>query len=183
MHRIRLIGSALVVAIAFGVTAAGASAAKTTLVLKEELGPRLAVGASVGMYIELPLEECVLEGSALVGVNGAKRDILDKPTSVTLCEDSEVPGGSIQEIQLSIYRKVTVVSTPGDLMRVDPFLEGCVYEFKKLTGTLETPGVTVVTGEAKGKLSKTYTTATGCEKKLITEFTLVVEMESELVTG
>jgi len=181
MYAIRRVVPALAALAALGAVPASASAVKTTLVLKEEKGGPLATGASIGMYVEFPLAECVVEGSAVVSVNSAKRDILDKPLSATLCNDSETSGGAIQEVQLSVYGKATIVAAPGSPLLINPYLEGCVYEFKKLTGTLETPGEAVISGESKGKLSKTHTTATGCEQRLITEFSAVLELESELV--
>jgi hypothetical protein len=68
-------------------------------------------------------------------------------------------------------------------MRLDPGLEGCVYEFTKLVGTYKPPEISTISGEAKGKLSKAYSTATGCEKKLLTEFTLYLEAGGELLTS
>ncbi len=98
-------------------------------------------------------------------------------------QDAEVPGGAIKEIQLTASGKATIRSAEGDAIRIDPYLEGCVYEFSKLSGTFKTPEVATITGEARGKLSKAYTTAKGCEKKLNTEFTLYVEAGGELLTS
>ena len=181
--RLRLIGAVLLAAILCGALAGGAQAARTTLVLTEEGGPQFPPGATVGLYIEFPEAECVLEGYAAVGANAAKRDILNEPFSVTLCEDSEVPGGAIKEIQLTSTGKATVLADPAELLLLDPELEGCIYEFKKLKGTFKSPGPLQVTGEATGKLSKALTTVKGCLPKDRVEFVIGMEAESELLTS
>lgn len=183
MHRIGLVGTVLAVAVFFGALSVQAASAKTTLLLTEERGPALAIGASVGMYIEFQEAECVLEGAAVLAINQESKDILGESLPVTLCNDAEVPGGAIKEIQLTASGKATIRSAEGDAIRIDPYLEGCVYEFSKLSGTFKTPEVATITGEARGKLSKAYTTAKGCEKKLNTEFTLYVEAGGELLTS
>jgi hypothetical protein len=184
MRRTALIGAALAVAIGCAALSADAASAKTTLLITEEEGPVLPVGASVGMYIEFQEAECVLEGAAVITVNREAKDLLDgSGLPVTLCDDSETPGGAIREIQLTSSGKATIRSTEGDAMRLDPGLEGCVYEFTKLVGTYKPPEISTISGEAKGKLSKAYSTATGCEKKLLTEFTLYLEAGGELLTS
>jgi len=181
VHRIRLIGLALGVVVALCALAPGPASAKTKLLLSEELGTAFATGAAVGMYIEFPSAECVLEGDALIAVNDAKKDLLDQPFSTTLCLDSETAGGSISEIQLTSSGKAKIIAKEADPLKLDPYLEGCVYEFKKLSGTFEAPEVAAIEGVAKGKLSQALTTATGCEKKLVTEFTLHLEAAGELL--
>jgi hypothetical protein len=183
VHRIGFIGSLLAVAIVLGALSADAASAKTTLVLTEEGGPAFAPGASVGMYIEFQEPECVLEGAAILAINNETKDILHESLSATLCDDSEVPSGGIREIQLTSSGRATIRTTEGDAVRLEPFLEGCVYEISKMSGTFKSPEVSTISGVAKGKLSKTYTTATGCERKLTTEFTLFLEAGGELLTG
>jgi hypothetical protein len=183
VQRIGLIGSVLAVAIVFAALGAASASAKTTLVLtEEEGGPPLMPGAPVGMYIEFQEPECEFEGSALLSINHETKDILTGSSSVTLCDDSETPSGGISEVQLTTSGKATIRTTPGNAVRLDPYLEGCVYEFTKLSGTFIAPEISTISGEAKGKLSKTYTTVKGCEKKLTTEFTLFLEAGGELLT-
>jgi len=183
MHRLKITAAVLATAIVLGGLSASAASARSTLVIKEEGGPALAVGASVGMAIEFPGAECVIEGSALVAINHEIKDALGSPLSVTLCSDAEITGGALKEIQLTSSGKVLIRTVTGQPLRIEPFLEGCVYEITKLAGAFKTPELSTVNGEAKGKLSKAYSTAKGCEKKLTTEFTLYLEASGELVTG
>jgi hypothetical protein len=178
MHRIRIVGLALTAAFALAGLSAGTASAKS-LLLKEEGGGALAPGAEVGFFIEFTAAECVVEGFAFDGVNPAHKEILEKPFSISYCEDEEVPGG-VQEVELTSSGNGTIIATSGSPIRLEPALEGCVYEFKKLAGFFTSPGPVLISGEAKGKLSKAFTTSKGCEKKLTTEFTAIVEADSEV---
>jgi hypothetical protein len=178
MGRIKIAGLAVIAAMA--VCALGPSVAGArSLVLLEEKGGPLAPEAVVGFFVEFSEAECVVEGYAFVGINSSHKDLLRNPFSLAYCEDEQVPSG-IQEIALTSSGNGSLLASPGSPIRIEPPLSGCVYEFKKLAGFFTSPGPLTIKGEARGKLSKALSTSKGCEAKLLTEFTAVLEIESEV---
>jgi hypothetical protein len=179
MDRIKVAGLTLIAVIALGALNASAASATRSLVLEEEAGGPLAPGAVVGFYVEFTEAECVIEGYAYTAVNSAHKDLLNNPFSLAYCEDEQVPSG-IQSIQLDSAGNGKLLASAGTPIRLEPALEGCVYEFKKLSGFFASPGQIRINGEARGKLSRTLTTSKGCEPKLATGFTAVLEIDSEI---
>jgi hypothetical protein len=179
MGRIRVVGLALIAAMALAALSAGAASAARSLVLEEEGGGALATGAVVGFFVEFTEAECVIEGYAFAAVNSAHKDLLNNPFSLAYCEDEQVPSG-IQSIQLDSAGNGKLVASAGTPIRLEPALEGCVYEFKKLSGFFASPGQMRINGEARGKLSRALSSSKGCEPKLATAFTAVLEIDSEI---
>jgi hypothetical protein len=178
MSRIKIAVLAAVAATALCALGPGPAQAKSLVLLEEKGGP-LAPEAVVGMLVEFSEAECVIEGYAYVGVNSAHKDLLTNPFTLAYCEDEQVPVG-VKEITLSTAGNGTLLASPASPIRIEPPLSGCVYEFKKLAGFFSSPGPLKIKGEARGKLSKALSTAKGCETKLITEFTAMLEIESEV---
>ena len=178
MGRIKIAVLAVITATVLCALGPGPAQARSLVLLEEKGGP-LAPEAVVGMLVEFSEAECFVEGYAYVGVNSSHKDILNNPFTLAYCEDEQVPVG-VKEITLSTAGNGSLLASPASPIRIEPPLSGCVYEFKKLVGFFTSPGPLKIKGVARGKLSKTLSTAKGCEVKLITEFTAILEIESEV---
>ncbi len=178
MSRIKIAGMAVIAVTALCALGPSVAGARSLVLLEEKGGP-LPTEALVGFFVEFSEAECVIEGYAFVGANSTHKDLLVNPFSLAYCEDEQVPSG-IKEITLSSSGNGSLLAAPGSPIRIEPPLSGCVYEFKKLAGFFTSPGPLRIKGEARGKLSKALSISKGCETKLLTEFTAVLEIESEV---
>jgi hypothetical protein len=158
MKGIKLVGTALLTALALMLAVLPASGASAAKPLQLKVGGTPVANGSPG-DTGLLIAECIVFSSGTVAVNGGAKDKLTATSNAfSECPEGSSESGTITETQLSSNGKLTLkgkitVTLPGP----------CAYVFSKFKATFSVPGNVNFEGITVGKLSKKIS-APGCEK-------------------